>query len=128
MPSSWHFPKPLSTICNSSSWYFFVYKLNCSKYTYGRYFLIVDHFSLFCHLLKWCRAIIKLCRADFSSKQISSRWSWPQFLWLVAVGLTLENKRKQNENYLQIQNWLKMKILLSYNFCYQFDSLKKWSY
>ena len=29
------------------------------------------------HLLKWCRANKKLCRADFSSKRISSRWSWP---------------------------------------------------
>ena len=28
-------------------------------------------------LLERCRAIIKSCRADFSSNQISSRWSWP---------------------------------------------------
>jgi hypothetical protein len=32
------------------------------------------------HLLKWCRAIIKSCRADFLSKRISSRWSWPLLL------------------------------------------------
>ena len=28
-------------------------------------------------LLEQCRAIIKSCRADFSSNRISSRWSWP---------------------------------------------------
>ena len=27
MSSSWHFPKPLSTSCNSSSWYFFCLKV-----------------------------------------------------------------------------------------------------
>jgi hypothetical protein len=29
-------------------------------------------FHFFCHLLEWCRAIIKSCRADFSSNRNSS--------------------------------------------------------
>ena len=32
-------------------------------------------------LLEWCRAIIKSCRADFSSNQILSRWLWPLKSW-----------------------------------------------
>ncbi len=33
-------------------------------------------------MLEWCRAIIKSCRADFSSNRNSSRWSWPNIFRL----------------------------------------------
>ena len=36
-------------------------------------------------MLECCRAIIKSCWADFSSKRISSSWSWPDNTHLLCV-------------------------------------------
>ncbi len=52
--------------------------------TNGRYCLLLLEL-----LLEWCRANEKSCRADFSSKRISSRWSWPKTTCLISCKLKL---------------------------------------
>ncbi len=48
-------------------------------------------------LLERCRAIIKLCRADFSSNQISSRWSWPFIrTWFNKISKKPETSKSMN--------------------------------
>ncbi len=51
--------------------------VNCSKFDCST--IICSTLLAGNQLLEWCRAIIKSCRADFSSNQILSRWSWPVY-------------------------------------------------
>jgi hypothetical protein len=46
-------------------------------------------------LLEWCRAIIKSCRADFSSNRNSSRWSWPLFIRNYKINHSICNNSQQ---------------------------------
>jgi hypothetical protein len=46
-------------------------------YTYGRWFLIFDQFSLFWHLLKSCWAVVFLCQPVFLSYCNLSSWTSP---------------------------------------------------
>jgi hypothetical protein len=54
-------------------------------------------------LLERCRAIIKSCRADFSSNRISSRWLWP----IQQIFLSFSKSQKncfKNVNFLSNDN------------------------
>ncbi len=46
-------------------------------FTYGRWFLIFNQFSLFWHLLKSCRAVVFSCQPVFLSYHNSRSWTSP---------------------------------------------------
>jgi hypothetical protein len=67
--SSWHFPKPLSTSCNSSSWYFFCLKVKLLK-------------SSWFPKINWIRAVDK--KSDICSNGVEQLKNCvEQFFWAI---------------------------------------------
>ncbi len=72
MSSSCHFPKPLSSNAIRAVDTFLSKSETAWNTRTADIFWLSTIFHFFCHLLEWCRAIIKSCRADFSSNRNSS--------------------------------------------------------
>ena len=78
MSSSCHFPKPLSSNAIRAVDTFLSKSETARNTRTADIFWLSTIFHFFCHLLEWCRAIIKSCRADFSSNRNSSSSPCPE--------------------------------------------------
>ncbi len=80
MSSSCHFPKPLSSNAIRAVNIFLSKSETARNTRTADIFWLSTIFHFFCHLLKRCRAIIKLCQADFLSNRNSSSSPCPKLI------------------------------------------------